>query len=130
MLMAHRTTHNGRRYSLGNKAKALAVILREEFDTAFVCYDAATGLRIGSSEIQQQTSDTWVALEASTVAELAAAGRAHVTLLPYHRYELAIPLYERGKVVLVSVAAFAALNQPGPHAAQSQLRRHRWPQPV
>src|SRR5207245_1501198 len=90
MLMAHRTTHNGRRYSLGNKAKALAVILREEFDTAFVCYDAATGLRIGSSEIQQQTSDTWVALEASTVGELTAAGRAQVTLLPYHRYELAI----------------------------------------
>ena len=73
MLMAHRTTHNGRRYSLANKAKALAVILREEFDVAFVSYDAATGVRIGSSE-SQQCNDTWVALDASTVTELAAGG--------------------------------------------------------
>jgi HD-GYP domain-containing protein (c-di-GMP phosphodiesterase class II) len=128
--MTHRTTHSGRRYSLAQKAKALAVILREEFDTLFICYDAATGLRIGSSETQQHTSDTWVALDASTVAELAAAGRAHVALLPYNRYELAIPLYEGGQVVLVAVAAIGALNPPGPQAAQEQLRLGRWAQSV
>src|SRR5947209_9508176 len=98
--MAHRGTHSGRRYSLVNQAKALAVILREEFDVAFVCYDATTGVRIGFSDAQQ-TNDTWVALETATVTELAEAGRAHVTLLPHNRYQLAIPLYECGKVVLV-----------------------------
>src|SRR5438132_601193 len=127
--MAHRATHNGRRYSLANKAKALAVILREEFDVAFVSYDAATGVRIGSSETQQ-CNDTWVALDASTVTELAAGGRAHVALLPYNRYELAIPLYEGGKVVLVAVAALPALVPPGAHATQEQLRLQRWAQSV
>jgi HD-GYP domain-containing protein (c-di-GMP phosphodiesterase class II) len=128
--MTHRTTHNGRRHSLMNKAKALAVILREEFDTVFICYDAATGRRIGSSDAQQNTSDTWVALEATTVAELAAAGRAHVALLPYNRYELAIPLYEGGQVILVAVATLGALLPPGPQAAQEQLRLQRWAQSV
>src|SRR5712692_2541093 len=129
MVIAHRATRSGRRYSLANKAKALAVILREEFDVAFVSYDALTGVRIGSSETQQ-CNDTWVALEASTVTELAAAGRAHVTLLPYNRYELAIPLHEGGKVILVAVAAIAALVPPGSHAAQEQLRLQRWAQSV
>ncbi len=129
MLVARGATPSGRRYSLANKAKALAVILREEFDVAFVSYDATTGGRIGSSETQQ-ASDTWVALEASTVAELAAAGRAHVTLLPYNRYELAIPLYEGGKVVLVAVAAVPALASPGPHAAQEETRLQKWAQSV
>jgi HD-GYP domain-containing protein (c-di-GMP phosphodiesterase class II) len=129
MVVAHRTAHNSRRYSLANKARALAVILREEFDVAFVSYDAATGLRIGSSETQQ-CNDTWVALEASTVTELAASGRAHVTLLPHHRYELAIPLYEGGRVILVAVAAVPALVPPGPQAANEQLRLQRWAQSV
>ena len=56
-----RTTHSGRRYSLANQAKALAVILREEFDVAFVCYDATTGVRVGFPETPQ-AADTWVAL--------------------------------------------------------------------
>ncbi len=129
MAIAHRATRSGRRYSLANKAKALAVILREEFDVGFVSYDAVSGVRIGSSETQQ-CNDTWVALEASTVTELAAAGRAHVSLLPYNRYELAIPLHEGGKVILVAVAAVPALVPPGPHAAQEHQRLQRWAQSV
>src|SRR5262249_4775887 len=129
VLMAHRATHNGRRYSLVDQAKALAVILREEFDAAFVCYDAATGARIGFTEIQQST-DTWVALDAASVSELAGAGRAEVTPLPANRYQLAIPLYEGGKVVLVALAVMPALTPQGPLATQEQMRLQRWSQSV
>lgn len=130
MLMAHRATRSGKRCSLVNQAKALAVILREEFDVAFICYDAVTGARISSSEVQQTSDNTWVALETATVNELAASGRAQVTPLPYNRYQLVIPVYERGKVVLLAVAAIGSLVSPGSHAAQEQLRLQRWAQSV
>jgi HD-GYP domain-containing protein (c-di-GMP phosphodiesterase class II) len=127
--MAHRATHSGRRVSLANQAKALTVILREEFDTTFVCYDAATGLRVGWSDAPE-ANDTWVALESITVTELATGGRACVTPLAYGRYQLAIPLYESGKAVLVAVAAVPALAPTGPHAAQEQVRLQKWAQAV
>src|SRR5690348_15235948 len=127
--MVHRATHTGRRVSLANQAKALSVILREEFDTTFVCYDAATGLRIGLSDAPE-ANDTWVALETVTVTELASGGRACVTPLAYGRYQIAIPLYESGKAALVAVAAVPALAPIGPHAAQEQTRLQKWAQAV
>jgi HD-GYP domain-containing protein (c-di-GMP phosphodiesterase class II) len=127
--MVHRAAHSGRRVSLANQAKALAVILREEFDTTFACYDAVTGLRVGLSDVPE-ANDTWVALETVTVTELASGGRACVTPLAYGRYQLAIPLYEGGKAVLVAVAAIPALAPTGPHAVQEQTRLQKWAQAV
>jgi HD-GYP domain-containing protein (c-di-GMP phosphodiesterase class II) len=127
--MAHRTAHSGRRLSLANQAKALTVILREEFDVAFVCYDAATGVRIGFPDTPE-IGDTWVALDAATVIELAAGGRARVTPLAYGRFQLAIPIYEYGKPVLVAIAAVPALAPTGPPAAQEQVRLQKWAQAV
>src|SRR5438093_757645 len=126
--MAHRMTYSGRRYSLAHQAKALAVILREEFDVAFVCYDATTGMRVGFPD-GPQAADTWVALEAAAVTELGAAGQARVTPLPCNRYQLAIPLYESGKVILIAVAAIPALA-PSAQQPQEQQRLQRWSQTV
>lgn len=129
MLMAHRATSSGRRFSLANHAKALAVILREEFDVAFIFYDAVTGLRVGFPD-GPESNDTWVALEAGTVNDLVAEGRARVTPLAYSRYQLAVPLYESGKAALLAVAAVPALAPTGPHAAQEHQRLQKWAQAV
>jgi HD-GYP domain-containing protein (c-di-GMP phosphodiesterase class II) len=137
--MAHRVTPSSRRFSLANQAKALAVILREEFDVAFTCYDASTGVRVGLSDtpvsekgaspLEEKETGPFFG-DASTVIELAADGKCRVTPLAHGRYQLAIPLYESGKAVLVAMAAIPALVASGPPAAQEQARLQKWSQAV
>jgi HD-GYP domain-containing protein (c-di-GMP phosphodiesterase class II) len=129
VLMAPRVAPSNRRYSLANQAKALAVILREEFDVAFDCYDASSGARIGSPDTPE-IGDTLLAMDAATISSLAAEGKARVTPLAHGRYQIVIPLYESGKAVLVAIAAIPALVAGGSHAALEQARLQKWSQTV
>lgn len=128
MAMVPRATHSGRRLSLSDQAKALAVILQEEFGVAFVCYDVATGARVSASDAPEANGSA--AWEAATVSELSAKGRALVMPPADGRYPLAIPLYDSGQAVLLAVASVPALAPVGPQAAQEQQRLEKWAQAV
>src|SRR5262249_54261356 len=127
--MVHRAASTGRRFSLTNQAKALAVILREEFGAAFVCYDAATAAPVGSPDTSEANGSP-PALEGGMVTELASKGRAYVAPLAEGHYRLAIPLYESGQAALLAVAALPALAPAGPLAVEEQERLQRWGQAV
>src|SRR6516164_5077732 len=100
------TKANGRRYSPAEHAKALSIILREEFDVPFLFQDAKTGATVGQADPAQE------GLNAAAVAKLAASGLAHVTRQE-DGYHLAIPLYSSSKPILVGTAVLVALARSG-----------------
>src|SRR5260370_11710434 len=123
------TAAKGRRYSLTDQAKALAVILREEFGVAFVLYDVAGGAVVWFQDFEE-FGDQAVELEPSLVTEVANEGRAQVRALPDGRYQLVLPLYESGETVLVAAAALTGLAPAEPHVAQEHARLEKWAQAV
>ena len=127
LLKEHPIKADTRRYSLADQAKALALILREEFGVPFAFYDATTGeavwgrdsgqgdketRRQGDKETQSSAVSSGhpvtlspchpVTLSASEITALAAEGRPVVTALPEGRYQLTLLLYESNKPVLVA----------------------------
>jgi HD-GYP domain-containing protein (c-di-GMP phosphodiesterase class II) len=122
--MTTRSKSNGRSISLVDKAKALAIVLREEFDVPFVCYEADAGSLVWFQDVEGL--DDELRLEPVTVMELVADGESRVTPLPKGRYLLALPLYDSGKPILVAAAAIPALAPPGPGMDQEQIRLQRW----
>jgi HD-GYP domain-containing protein (c-di-GMP phosphodiesterase class II) len=116
-----------RRYSLLDQAKAVSVILRKEFESPFLFYDALTGAKVYADS--EQTIDPALAphldLEAHDVLSLAAAGPVSVRPLPNDVYQLALLHYEGKHARLVGVGAVAALARKG-QAAQEQARLTSW----
>src|SRR5579864_5277878 len=95
-LSNHRSSHS----TLADRARALAVILREEFGVPFLCCDASTGMPVGATG----TADLSAAeLTPAAVIRLAAEGRVRVTPLPGHCYRLLLVLGEPGKAMLVAI---------------------------
>src|SRR5262249_46314472 len=96
------TKANGRCYSPAEHAKALSIILCEEFDVPFLFQDAKTGATVGQADPAQK------GLDAAEVAKLAATGQARVTRQE-GGYHLAIPLYSSSKPILVGTAVVVVL---------------------
>src|SRR3954452_10510301 len=93
---------HGRHLSVAQQARALAIILREEFDTPFTLFDAATGAALEGREAGPD-------LRREAVLEVAADGRARVTRLPDGSFRLALVLYQGARAVLVGVGEVSAL---------------------
>src|SRR5271165_6333195 len=93
-----------RRCSRANQAKALAVILREEFGVPFAFYDVQTGTAVPAADAEPWEDDDAAGshLELAAVHQLATDGRARVTLLAGGRFQLALLLYEVRKPALVA----------------------------
>jgi HD-GYP domain-containing protein (c-di-GMP phosphodiesterase class II) len=120
MLVETQPKTEGRRFSLIDQAKALAVVLREEFGIPFTFFDAENGSMAWGFDDEAEQSSA-VMLEPSVVLGLAADGRARVTPLSGRRYQLALLLYTARKPALVAVGVVPALTT----AAESASGRER-----
>ena len=88
--------------SLPQEVKALAVVLRDEFDAPFRFYDTATGgLMLVPG--QEEASETIAPREREVALELAAAERPKVVFLPGGRYLVGFPLAGLGPANLVAL---------------------------
>jgi HD-GYP domain-containing protein (c-di-GMP phosphodiesterase class II) len=112
-------------HQLARQARALAVVLREEFDTPFAFYNAATGETLDSSG-----PGCAIYLAPAEVLEVAADGRARVTRLADGSYSLQMVLPHAGQPALVGAGRISLLGPGGPGAAQAQVWLQKWLQAV
>ncbi len=109
---------------LAHKAKALAVVLPEEFGVPFVFYEAARGIEVlRPDESDRRALPDDLAPEA--VTRLAVEGCGGATLLGDGRFQVAVVLFEAGRPVLVGVGVLPALAA-GPDRQREQERLRRW----
>ena len=115
---------------LATKARAIAVILLEEFETAFSVYDAESGYEIGAAD-PGTTSRSGHALQVwpEVVRQAAQEGRCRVADLGEARYKLTLVLYDNNRPQLVAYGIV-----PGLAAAagkeQEQRRLQKWVEAV
>src|SRR6266566_6669317 len=119
----------GRHFSLLEQAKALAVVLKEEFGVPFVFYESTTAAEVWGWE-QDAFRGRAPKLHPVTVASLVEDGRARVTTLPDGGCQLAIVLYEGDKPILMAVGEMLPLARLGPDMVREQLRLQKWLQAV
>jgi HD-GYP domain-containing protein (c-di-GMP phosphodiesterase class II) len=121
------TKNTPRRYSLLDQAKAVSVILRQEFDVPFFFYDALTGAKVYADPEQQLDPSLLphLDLEPHDVLALAAQGPVSVRPVANDTYQLALLHYEGKHSRLIGVGAVAALARKG-QAAQEQARLLNW----
>jgi HD-GYP domain-containing protein (c-di-GMP phosphodiesterase class II) len=111
----------GRRTGPFNQAKALGVILSDEFGVPFTFYDASNGELVqGASEVSTDVHACPV--DPVMVTELAADGRARVTPVDESHYQLAIVLWDGQRPILVALGRLTALC-PG---LREQIRLQKW----
>ena len=120
---------SGRHFSLAQQARALGIVLGEEFNAPFSFCDAATGAPCPGPDAEPGRGAT-VSVAPEAVFEAAADGRARVTRLADGAYQLLLVLYQAGKPVLVGAARLPALVPSGPSAAVEQARLQKWLQAV
>jgi HD-GYP domain-containing protein (c-di-GMP phosphodiesterase class II) len=118
-----------RRVALAERAKALAIVLREEFGISFTFHDAADGSLLPDSD--PHTHDPLSSpLDAATVREMAEDGRAHVSRLADGRYRLGLLLYDAQKPILVAVGETAPETEPRPAGSREETMLRGWLQAV
>jgi HD-GYP domain-containing protein (c-di-GMP phosphodiesterase class II) len=122
------------RYSLADHAKALAVILGEEFGVPFAFHDAATGevVAVPQAETRETAAPRWspgVALQhARENRPVVAWSGDRATTGAGGRYELVLPLPVSGNAGLIAVGSLTALAHTPAEAAQEQARLGKWVQ--
>jgi HD-GYP domain-containing protein (c-di-GMP phosphodiesterase class II) len=114
--------------SLSHEVKALAVVLREEFDTPFRFYDSATGDLV---VVPEQTEHVPAALLEERALALDLAGEQHPKVVVQERsYLLGFPLDGIGPSRLVALGVVNALARSRAEMVQEQLRLGKWIQSV
>ncbi len=83
LLKEHPIKADTRRYSLADQAKALALILREEFGAPFAFYDATTGEAVWGHDSRQGDKETRRQGDKETQSSAVSSGHP-VTLSPCH----------------------------------------------
>ena len=122
---------------LVTKAKALAVVLPEEFGVPFVFYEASGGGFVTRSEVPNpKPGSAWGQVLPETewpddltppmVAGLASAGRSGVVALTEGRFQIAIVVHEGAQPLLVGVAVMSALATTPTDRQREQRRLRRW----
>jgi HD-GYP domain-containing protein (c-di-GMP phosphodiesterase class II) len=112
-----------RQYTPAEQARALAVVLRDEFGVHFRFYAAADGLPVPSDEVDHLPA----APAPERVAAVATRGRAEVTALPGGAYRVALPLSHAGRPVLIAVGELPAVAAG---SESERLRLQKWVQAV
>jgi HD-GYP domain-containing protein (c-di-GMP phosphodiesterase class II) len=113
-----------RQYTPADQAKALAVVLREEFGVAFR-FHGADGEPVSGDEEGAPAGGPGP----ERVAALAAGGRAEVTALPDGTFRLALPLAHAGRPVLVAVGELPGIAAAG-GAERERARLEKWARAV
>jgi HD-GYP domain-containing protein (c-di-GMP phosphodiesterase class II) len=126
--MKNMTHPAGRRYSAEDQAKALAVVLREEFGVPVAFYEAENGGLVWCDDINALREHTAV-LKPNDVLTVAKGGRARVSPARGGYFQFALPLTEAGRTTLVATGAVPALATVESLAAEHQ-RTQRWVQAV
>ena len=116
-------------YSPQAQAKALAIILREEFGTPLAFYEAETGGLVWFDDVEG-LRDQVQELPSEEVQALCREGRARVGPWQRGRFQFALPLWEGGRTVLVAAGALPSLADNPARAAAEQRRLQRWVQAV
>jgi HD-GYP domain-containing protein (c-di-GMP phosphodiesterase class II) len=124
----HAGRTNGRRVSLLDQARAWAVILTEEFAVPFAFYPAAAE-GPAPTPLWEPEGERPGPLEAETLRRLLADGQALVLPRDGGRYQVALPLHEAGRPVLVAAGDLPGLAS-GPAGAREQTRLQKWAQSV
>jgi HD-GYP domain-containing protein (c-di-GMP phosphodiesterase class II) len=122
-----------RQVSPEGQARALAVVLREEFGVPFAFFDVRTGAAVGRGEAKDSSGSGCASGSPADLAamhRLAGDGRARVTPLPGGRYHLALLFYEARKPVLVATGELPALARTAPDARREQTMLEKWAQAV
>jgi HD-GYP domain-containing protein (c-di-GMP phosphodiesterase class II) len=110
---------------LSHEVKALAVILREEFDTPFRFYDSATGDLVVVPE-QAEHVPAAPREERALALELAAMQHPKVVVLQERCYLLGFPLDGIGPSRLVALGVVNALARTPAEMIQEQVRLGKW----
>jgi hypothetical protein len=128
MLKSGHAKSPGRHASLAAKAKALTVILAEEFGIPFLFYDAAQGQEVLRPEAEDARALPWE-LAPGAATGLASEGHGDVTSLPDGRFQLTLVFYESNQPLLVAVGALPRLVG-GSDPSREQQRLRKWLQAV
>jgi HD-GYP domain-containing protein (c-di-GMP phosphodiesterase class II) len=125
------TPAKGRSLSLLEKAKALAVLLPDEFGAPFVFFDAAEGKEIWrSGRKEASSSGTWevrsplLELSADEIRRRAAEGQGGVEPVADHCYRLTLVLVEGDRPGLFAVAIVVGVG--GGDREREARRLHKW----
>jgi HD-GYP domain-containing protein (c-di-GMP phosphodiesterase class II) len=122
MLVATQPKTDTQRFSPTDQARALAVVLREEFGVPFTVYDAESTEPIsGVDEQLGQSAET--ALDPADVRRLAAEGQGRVRRLPEQRFQLALLLYSARKPAFVAAATMPGAVAAGESTAADREQR-------
>src|SRR5262249_39677788 len=105
------------------RARALAVVLAEEFGAPFRFYDA-----IGCQEVSppDPAPEADAPLGPDEVLRLAAGGRCAVDVLPDGRYRLALVIFEAAGPSLGAAGAVPGVAAEGPGRLKEQERLLKW----
>jgi putative nucleotidyltransferase with HDIG domain len=118
----------GRHRSLEDQARALAVVLREEFGAPFTFYDVTTGAPVRTG-LEGPEADLQ-GMGSAGLERLAASGRAQVTPLSGGRYRLALLLHQAGRPAVVALGTVGALARSAPDGGREQVMLEKWAQAV
>jgi putative nucleotidyltransferase with HDIG domain len=112
----------GRASALEDQARALALVLREEFRVPFAFFDAQSSARVRASgsalaaERGPEADSAALLLTPDRLAQLLGTGQVRVQSLPGGGLRLALLLYQGGGPALVAVGDVAADALPCPPA--------------
>jgi HD-GYP domain-containing protein (c-di-GMP phosphodiesterase class II) len=111
--------------ALPQELKALALVLREEFEAPFRFYDAATGGLIVVPG-QAEATETIAPRERTAALEMVGQPEPKVVLLPGGRYLIGFPLAAFGPSHLVALGVVPALARTRSEAVQEMGRVAKW----
>ena len=105
------TRSREQRFSVADHARALAVVLHEEFGVPFAFFNAVNGEPVRDQDPKSKQS-ACIMLQPAEVLKLTAEGRARVAPLDRARYQLSLLLYRAQEPILLAVGETAALAEP------------------
>jgi hypothetical protein len=115
--------------ALTQHARALGIILHEEFDTPFSFFDAASAALVLAPSGEREAL-ALLQVEPEELRQVAADGRARVSRLPESQYRLLLAISQAGKPVLVAAARLPAVATTSAQMALEQARLQKWLQAV